>query len=120
MDVQRLKKWKRDSRIEPKNTVYIYFFGNQLIYSILGYKSLAVIQGDVDAYVHVTLIKKWDICAGNAILNAIHGNMTTLDGLSIDYGSQEEYKNEGGVLATLYLHKYYLPKLQELRKKKPH
>ncbi|XP_071515776.1 inositol monophosphatase 3 isoform X2 [Panulirus ornatus] len=85
-----------------------------------GYKTLAVIQGDVDAYVHVTLIKKWDICAGNALLNALHGNMTTLDGLSIDYSSREDYKNEGGVLATLYLHKNYLPKLQELRKKKPH
>ncbi|XP_045585159.1 inositol monophosphatase 3 [Procambarus clarkii] len=83
-----------------------------------GYKTLAVIQGDVDAYIHVTIIKKWDICAGNAILNAVKGNMTTLDGLPIDYSHREQYKNEGGVLATLYEHKYYLPKLQNLREKK--
>lgn len=28
-----------------------------------------------DVYVHVTFIKKWDICAGAAILNAL-GNLT--------------------------------------------
>lgn len=82
-----------------------------------GYKTLEVIQGNADAYVHVTLIKKWDLCAGNAILNAVHGNMTTLDGLPIDYSSKEQYKNDGGVLATLHDHQYYLPKLQRLRQK---
>ena len=29
------------------------------------------LQGKQDAYVHVTLIKKWDICAPAAILAAI-------------------------------------------------
>ncbi|XP_042231976.1 inositol monophosphatase 3-like isoform X2 [Homarus americanus] len=62
-----------------------------------GYKTLAVIQGDADAYVHVTLIKKWDLCAGNAVLNALHGNMTTLSGQSIDYSSNERKKIEGRV-----------------------
>ncbi|XP_064104569.1 putative inositol monophosphatase 3 isoform X3 [Macrobrachium nipponense] len=81
-----------------------------------GYKTLAVIQGEADAYVHVTLIKKWDLCAGNAILNALGGKMTTLKGTPIDYGNREEYKNQGGVLATLYQHDYYLPKLQVLQK----
>ncbi|KAK7078840.1 Inositol monophosphatase 3 [Halocaridina rubra] len=81
-----------------------------------GFKTLAVIQGDADAYVHVTLIKKWDLCAGNAILNALNGKMTNLQGDPIDYGNKEQYKNEGGVLATLYQHDYYLPKLQVLKK----
>ncbi len=36
-----------------------------------------------DAYVHVTLIKKWDICAGNAILNALGGKLTDLAGKTV-------------------------------------
>merc|ERR1719150_710696 len=45
-----------------------------------GYKSLEVIKGTQDAYIHTTLIKKWDICAGAAILSALGGKMTTLNG----------------------------------------
>ncbi|XP_076047690.1 inositol monophosphatase 3 [Oratosquilla oratoria] len=80
-----------------------------------GYKTLEVIKGDADAYVHVTLIKKWDLCAGNAILNALNGNMTTLDGNPIDYSSRKAYKNEGGLLATLYNHKVYLEKMKGVK-----
>ncbi|XP_050723397.1 Golgi-resident adenosine 3',5'-bisphosphate 3'-phosphatase-like isoform X2 [Eriocheir sinensis] len=83
-----------------------------------GYKTLAVVEGKADAYVHSTIIKKWDLCAGNAILEALHGNMTTLQGKNLDYGSQDEYKNEGGVLATLTNHSFYLQKLQVLTNKK--
>lgn len=85
-----------------------------------GFKTLAVIQGDADAYVHSTAIKKWDLCAGNAILNALQGKMTTLDGASIDYSSREMYKNEGGLLATLYNHDMYLEKLKVLKSTKSH
>ena len=38
-----------------------------------------------DAYVHVTKIKKWDICAGDAILRALGGRLTDLDGREVDY-----------------------------------
>ena len=38
-----------------------------------------------DAYVHVTKIKKWDICAGDAILRALGGRLTDLDGKEVDY-----------------------------------
>lgn len=65
-----------------------------------GYKTLQVIKGDVDAYVHTTLIKKWDICAPNALLDAYGGKMTTLEGHTISYASEESEKNEGGVLAA--------------------
>ena len=75
-------------------------------------------EGKADAYVHSTIIKKWDLCAGNAVLFALHGNMTTLSGSRIDYGKAEDYKNEGGVLATLSKHSYYLQKLQILGSKK--
>ena len=40
--------------------------------------------------------------------------MTNLNGELIDYSSREEYKNEGGLLATLYNHVDYLDKLKAL------
>lgn len=51
--------------------------------SLSGYKVLALLQmpladkepvDQADVYVHVTMIKKWDICAGAALLSA-HGNL---------------------------------------------
>ncbi|XP_062574994.1 inositol monophosphatase 3-like [Saccostrea cucullata] len=73
-----------------------------------GYKTLEVIEGRADAYVHTTRIKKWDICAGNALLSAFHGKMTTLEGAFIDYSSRKEVKNNDGLLATLFDHYKYL------------
>ena len=78
------------------------------IYLFVGYKTLQVIKGNADAYVHVTRIKKWDICAGNAILKAVGGKQTTLHGTDIDYDSLGDPKNDEGLLATLHEHKTYL------------
>ena len=81
-----------------------------------GYKTLEVVKGNQDAYIHTTLIKKWDICAGNAILLALKGKQTTLDGGEISYGSAKEEKNTGGLLATLHHHEEFLQKLSALQK----
>ncbi|KAH9504619.1 Inositol monophosphatase 3 [Bulinus truncatus] len=83
-----------------------------------GYKTLEVIKGSASAYTHMTLIKKWDICAGNAILNAVGGKMTTLDGDYIDYSPNLKVQNERGLLATVNskLHYDYLDKLGEKAK----
>ena len=67
-----------------------------------GYKVWQVIKGTQDANIHTTLIKKWDICAGEAILNALGGKMTTLIGGTIDFGRADQQKNMGGALATTY------------------
>jgi len=67
-----------------------------------------VINGSIDAYVHTTRIKKWDVCAGNAILNAVSGQMTTLTGQSLDYGETQHPQNNDGLLATLYEHRKFL------------
>jgi len=80
-----------------------------------GFKAWEVIKGNQDAYIHTTLIKKWDICAPAAILTALHGKLTTLDGQSIDYGNAEEAKNKDGLLATMYNHEKYLEKLKVLK-----
>ncbi|XP_053571032.1 Golgi-resident adenosine 3',5'-bisphosphate 3'-phosphatase [Bombina bombina] len=72
-----------------------------------GYKVLSLLdvaeeeQDAADVYIHVTFIKKWDICAGNAILNALGGHMTTLKGESIIYTGSDG--NEGGLLASVGL-----------------
>jgi len=81
-----------------------------------GFKAWEVIKGAQDAYVHTTLIKKWDICAGNAILKSVGGQLTTLKGATIDYskGGKGSEKNPGGVLATMHHHKEYVDKLAPL------
>lgn len=72
-----------------------------------GFKVLSLFQGEADAYVHVTLIKKWDICAGDAILRTLGGKMTTLDDKEIEYGDEEKPRNEGGLLAAIHDHKEF-------------
>ncbi|XP_016382196.1 inositol monophosphatase 3 isoform X2 [Sinocyclocheilus rhinocerous] len=70
-----------------------------------GYKVLALLdptdeeQDTADIYIHVTYIKKWDICAGDAILRSLGGQMTTLKGEHIDYSGTEG--NKGGLLASI-------------------
>jgi len=79
-----------------------------------GYKTWEVIKGTQDAYIHTTLIKKWDICAGAAILNALGGKMTTLNGGTIDFGRADQQKHRGGVLATMHQHVEFLDNLKSL------
>lgn len=70
-----------------------------------GYKVLALLDPSdgeydkADMYIHVTFIKKWDICAGNALLTALGGQMTTLKGEEIDYSGSEG--NKDGLLASV-------------------
>jgi len=68
---------------------------------LTGYKVLEVIGDRADVYVHVTAIKKWDLCAGYAIISALQGSMTTLNGHPIDFGGETEPLNTNGILATM-------------------
>ena len=79
-----------------------------------GFKVLSLFNDIADAYVHKTLIKRWDICAGDAILRSFGGKMTTLRGTEITYGEQLVVKNSGGLLATLNNHEHFLNKLSAL------
>ncbi|KAM6450454.1 Golgi-resident adenosine 3',5'-bisphosphate 3'-phosphatase [Liasis olivaceus] len=86
-----------------------------------GYKVLSLLnvpeanQEKADVYIHVTYIKKWDICAGNAVLKALGGQMTTLAGEEISYiGSNG---NEGGLIASIKMnHRALVEKLPVLTK----
>lgn len=80
-----------------------------------GYKVLQVVFNNATAYMHLTNIKKWDLCAGNAILDTLHGSMTTLENEAITYAAGESATNinKDGVLATLRHHKYYATQIHD-------
>uniref|UniRef100_A0A5F8G3N6 Golgi-resident adenosine 3',5'-bisphosphate 3'-phosphatase n=1 Tax=Monodelphis domestica TaxID=13616 RepID=A0A5F8G3N6_MONDO len=104
--------------------VALQTFGNQT--TIIpaggaGYKVLSLLdvpdenQEKADIYIHVTYIKKWDICAGNALLKALGGHMTTLSGEEISYTGSDG--NEGGLLASINMnHQALVRKLPDLEK----
>ncbi|KAJ8277657.1 hypothetical protein GJAV_G00078180 [Gymnothorax javanicus] len=88
-----------------------------------GYKVLALLDPSdekydkADLYIHNTFIKKWDICAGNAILKALGGHMTTLKGEEIDYRGSPA--NNGGLLASINVdHRTLVEKLSSILKEK--
>lgn len=78
-----------------------------------GYKALAVAEKYADLYLHTTAIKKWDICAGDAVLRTIGGKMTTGKGKELDYSLGGDPKNSDGIVAafTEEEHGEYLAKL---------
>ncbi|ETN64182.1 myo inositol monophosphatase [Anopheles darlingi] len=79
-----------------------------------GFKVLQVIQNNATAYLHTTHIKKWDICAGDAILAAIGGKMTDLHNDHIDYLDGQPL-NPNGLLATALAttHEAYIKRIME-------
>ncbi|XP_077208467.1 Golgi-resident adenosine 3',5'-bisphosphate 3'-phosphatase [Paroedura picta] len=86
-----------------------------------GYKVLSLLdvpevnQEKADVYIHVTYIKKWDICAGNAMLKALGGKMTTLSGEEISYTGSEDV--EDGLIASINInHQQLVEKLPVLDK----
>ena len=64
---------------------------------------------------HVTLIKKWDICPGDAILRALGGKLTTLRGEDVDYAESSGEKNEGGLIAALHDHGAFVDALKDVQ-----
>ena len=73
-----------------------------------------VAERRADLYLHTTAIKKWDICAGNAVLNTLGGKMTTRRGEKIDYSLDGDPKNSDGIIATATENEHmdYLSKLK--------
>ncbi|XP_022256198.1 inositol monophosphatase 3-like isoform X2 [Limulus polyphemus] len=79
-----------------------------------GFKLLQVLQGLVSAYIHLSFTKKWDICAGDALLQTVGGNVTTLKGKPISYAASDDVDNKGGLLATLFKHDFFLDKFKNV------
>ncbi|KAM9718424.1 inositol monophosphatase 3 [Menidia menidia] len=105
---------------EVKNFIHSAF-GNGTVVAAggAGYKVLSLLDmppsephsmDQADLYIHITFIKKWDICAGAALLNALGGHMTTLKGENIDYSGAP--LNKGGLVASVGVdHKAILARL---------
>ncbi|EFX80784.1 hypothetical protein DAPPUDRAFT_303919 [Daphnia pulex] len=74
-----------------------------------GYKSLQIASRHNAAYVHMTHIKKWDVCAGHAILKALGGRVTTMKNEPIKYGSgaNDQVLIKDGLLASLHNGDFY-------------
>ncbi|CAI2298911.1 unnamed protein product [Caenorhabditis sp. 36 PRJEB53466] len=66
-----------------------------------GYKTLRLVNGTAELYLHTTAIKKWDTCAGDAILRTMGGAMLDLQGLPLRYSAADPLLNKKGLLATM-------------------
>lgn len=55
----------------------------------------------------MTHIKKWDVCAGHAILKALGGRVTTMKDEPIKYGAADDVLIKNGLLASLHNDDFY-------------
>lgn len=83
--------------IQEKDNIDI----NHIIAGGAGYKTVQVLQDKANAYVHASKIKKWDTCAGNAIIDAVGGVMTTLGGDVVDYNYKSGAIIKDGLLTVI-------------------
>lgn len=81
-----------------------------------GYKGLTVIEGKAEAYVHVTKIKSWDVCAVDALIRAAGGEFTNLKGEHLIY-EKDAPLIDGGIIATGVAseHSWYVEKLHNIQ-----
>ena len=81
-----------------------------------GYKFWELVRGDHDVYVHSEQIKKWNLCAGAALMRTSNGRLTDLKGDEIDFKSQFDYAVEDGILASKYEHHDLVKALRKIIK----
>eukprot|EP00736_Rhodelphis_marinus_P006689 Rmarinus@m.29850 len=77
-----------------------------------GYKAMLVVDGTADAYIHVTNIKAWDICAGDALIEAAGGLLTDQDGAPLVYEAADPvFRN--GIVGALQDQPWFVERLHE-------
>ena len=63
---------------------------------------MMVMEGSADAYVFPSPgTKKWDSCAGDAIVRELGGILTDVNGEFLKYDNWEEYRNKLGLVVTM-------------------
>lgn len=73
-------------------------------------------EGKANAYVFASAgAKRWDICGPEAVLTALGGTLTDMNGKRYKYDADVQYNNTGGVLATApgEDHSYFVKKIPE-------
>ena len=73
---------------------------------------MSLLENNADLYLHSTKIKKWDICAPNAILNNLGGRLSSRNGKQIDYSTDKEVV-VNGIIAALDNYDLYLDTFKE-------
>ncbi|CAD5206370.1 unnamed protein product [Bursaphelenchus okinawaensis] len=63
-----------------------------------GYKTLRVLNGTAAFYVHTTAIKKWDVCAADALMRAANGKLMDLEGQLLLYQDRSTALNKNGLM----------------------
>lgn len=62
---------------------------------------MLLMEGQAHAYIFASPgTKRWDICAPEAILNAVGGKLTDMHGEDYSYAKDTPHNNSRGVLAT--------------------
>lgn len=74
---------------------------NSFPYNFLFLAFFQVLEGNATIYIHQTRIKKWDLCAGNSLVNALGGTMVTLKREKISYSPNSNHVVEDGLLVEL-------------------
>lgn len=80
-----------------------------------GHKVLLLIDGKAHAYICASsACSKWDTCAPEAVLHAVGGKLTDINGTSYQYHPGVERYNRSGTLATAYAHEHdwYLERIK--------
>jgi inositol monophosphatase 3 len=83
-----------------------------------GYKIIELFNGGAETYFHEGKIKKWDICAGQAILRSTcYGKMTDLNGDTIQYSADSDHVVHPGFLASMHNYENHFKKFHEFKEK---
>uniref|UniRef100_A0AC34Q730 Inositol monophosphatase 3 n=1 Tax=Panagrolaimus sp. JU765 TaxID=591449 RepID=A0AC34Q730_9BILA len=65
-----------------------------------GYKTLKLINSTAEYYLHTTAIKKWDLCAADAIIRAAGGALIDLKGRPMNYSTNSDVLNKNGLIMS--------------------
>jgi 3'(2'), 5'-bisphosphate nucleotidase len=77
-----------------------------------GLKAALVAAGEADLYAHpATLGKRWDTCAGEALVRAAGGEATDLAGNALDYAAVDLANRGGFVASNGHLHNLTIERL---------